>query len=284
MKRKLLNYLFRTVAACCLLAAGGTFLVIFYAIASRGWAALDWSFFSEQIALGGASGGILYQLLGTLILITTAVVVCAPFAVGIALVHGVYLRDHPIKKQLTLLLYLMNGVPSILFGILGMMVFVQWLDWGKSWLAGGILLAVMMLPTVAVTLIERISSLPERYLDAARGLGLRRSQMIRAVVLPQSIGGLITGLLLGVARAAGETAPIMFTATIFAGASLPSGVRESPVLSLPYHIFILAQDSHDPAVRTKLWGAALVLLFIVMAFSLAALPIRLKLHEESDHV
>ena len=123
-----------------------------------------------------------------------------------------------------------------------------------------------------------------RYLDAARGLGLRRSQMIRAVVLPQSIGGLITGLLLGVARAAGETAPIMFTATIFAGASLPSGVRESPVLSLPYHIFILAQDSHDPAVRTKLWGAALVLLFIVMAFSLAALPIRLKLHEESDHV
>ena len=187
MKRKLLNYLFRTVAACCLLAAGGTFLVIFYAIASRGWAALDWSFFSEQIALGGASGGILYQLLGTLILITTAVVVCAPFAVGIALVHGVYLRDHPIKKQLTLLLYLMNGVPSILFGILGMMVFVQWLDWGKSWLAGGILLAVMMLPTVAVTLIERISSLPERYLDAARGLGLRRSQMIRAVVLPQSL-------------------------------------------------------------------------------------------------
>jgi len=283
MRRKLLNYLFRSIALCCLLAAVSVFFVIFYAIASRGWEALDLSFFSQQTVLGGASGGVLYQLLGTLILIATAVVVCTPFALGIALMHGVYLKDHPIRKQLTLLLYLMNGVPSILFGILGMIVFVQWLDWGKSWLAGGILLGMMMLPTVTITLIEKISSLPTRYLEAARGLGLSRSKMIRAVLIPQSLGGLITGLLLGVARAAGETAPIMFTATIFAGAGLPSGIKESPILSLPYHIFILAQDSHDPEARANLWGAALVLLFIVMAFSLLSLPVRLKIHEESDH-
>ena len=92
----------------------------------------------------------------------------------------------------------------------------------------------------------------------------------------------LTGSLLALARAAGETAPIMFTATIFAGATLPKGIHESPVLSLPYHIFILAQDSFDPAVGSKLWGAALVLLALVFTLSLIALPSRLKVHEEAN--
>jgi phosphate transport system permease protein len=98
----------------------------------------------------------------------------------------------------------------------------------------------------------------------------------------QSWGGLISGSLLGLARAAGETAPIMFTATIFAGATFPRAVVESPVLTLPYHIFILAQDSFAPAVGTKLWGAALVLLGLVFSFTLAAFPARLRQHEESN--
>src|SRR5688572_8672991 len=99
----------------------------------------------------------------------------------------------------------------------------------------------------------------------------------------QSWGGLITGSLLGLARAAGETAPIMFTATIFAGATFPHGIKENPVLSLPYHIFILAQDSFDPSVGTKLWGTALTLLGLTMLLSLLALPLRLKSHEEAHH-
>ena len=103
------------------------------------------------------------------------------------------------------------------------------------------------------------------------------------MILPQTRSGLITGSLLGLARAAGETAPIMFTATIFAGATLPHAIKESPVLSLPYHIFILAQDSFDPAVGTKLWGTALVLLMLVGLFSGIALPMRLRTHEEAHH-
>ena len=130
-----------------------------------------------------------------------------------------------------------------------MIVFVGVLGWGKSWLSGGILLGMMILPTVTVALIERIESLPGKYLEAAAGLGLSRSQIVWSVVLPQSATGLITGSLLGLARAAGETAPIMFTAAVFAGASLPQGIRESPVLSLPYHIFVLAQDSYPAGGR-----------------------------------
>ena len=101
------------------------------------------------------------------------------------------------------------------------------------------------------------------------------------MILPQSLGGLVTGSLLGLARAAGETAPIMFTATIFAGAHLPDGIKESPVLSLPYHIFILAQDSFDPSVGAKVWGTAVVLLALVCGLSLIALPLRLRIHEEA---
>jgi len=134
-----------------------------------------------------------------------------------------------------------------------------------------------------VALIERIASLPARYIEAAAGLGLSQSQIIWSVILPQSFSGLVTGSLLGLARAAGETAPIMFTATIFAGATLPHGIRESPVLSLPYHIFILAQDSFDPSVGAKVWGSALVLLGLVSLLSLLALPLRLKIHEEAHH-
>lgn len=283
MKRRAIHYCFRALTGLSALAACIVLLGIIGFIVSRGWSALSWSFFTEEITLVGASGGIFYNIMGTLILLLTATICCTPLAVGLAIVHSVYLDGYPLRKKLTMLLYLLNGVPSILFGIVGMVLFVQWFGWGKSWLSGGILLGLMMLPTVTITLIERISSIPSRYLEAARGLGLNQSQLIRSVIMPQSIGGLITGLLLGLARAAGETAPIMFTATIFAGATLPSGIKESPVLSLPYHIFILAQDSYDPIVKTRLWGAALVLVLIVFILSLAALPARLRIHEEADH-
>lgn len=153
---------------------------------------------------------------------------------------------------------------------------------GKSWLAGGLVLAMSMLPTVTVVLIERLAAVPAKYLEASAALGLRPSQIVWAVLMRQSWGGLITGSLLGLARAAGETAPIMFCATIFTGATFPKAIAESPVLTLPYHIFILAQDSFDPAVGAKLWSTALVLLGLVFSLSLAALPSRLRIHEEAN--
>lgn len=279
--RRSLDRLFFVATGLCAVIAVGVIALIVGAIVWRGGGAVSWQFLTEQIRLVGASGGVFYNIVGSLILLATALTVSAPVAVGLGLVHGVYLQNERAKERLWLLLSVLNGVPSILFGLFGLIVFVKFLGWGKSWLSGGILLGVMMLPTVAVALIERIQSLPRKYIEAAAGLGLRESQIVWSVVLPQSLGGLVTGSLLGLARAAGETAPIMFTATIFAGATVPHGVKESPVLSLPYHIFILAQDSFDPAVGGKLWGAALVLLALVLGLSLLALPARLKIHEEA---
>lgn len=283
MRRSIIHHGFRLLTGTCALLSVLIMLALIYAVGSRGWPAISWGFFTEQIRLVGAAGGIFFNIVGTGIMLVTALAVSTPVALALGLTHQVYLRGSRHQRRLTLVIYLLNGVPSILFGIVGLMVFVHWFGLGKSWLTGGVLLGLIMLPTVTVALIERIAALPRKYIDTAAGLGLRQSQIIRAVILPQCLGSLVTGTLIGLARVAGETAPIMFTATIFAGATVPKGVVDSPVLSLPYHIFILAQDSFDPSVGIKLWGTALTLLLLVFALSLVALPARLKLHEEARH-
>ena len=281
--RRLFDLAFRTLAGLCALIACGILATIVGTIVAKGFPAVSWQFLTEQIRLVGADGGIFYNLVGTLILLASALTVSAPLAIGTALVVGFYLRDERWRRRFQLLLYVLNSLPSLLFGLFGFIVFVKFLGWGKSWLTGGVLLGLMILPTVTVALLERLRAVPARYLEAAAGLGLRPSQIVWSVLWPQSVGGWITGSLLGLARAAGETAPIMFTATIFAGATLPGGIKESPVLSLPYHIFVLAQDSFDPSVGPKVWGTAVVLLGLVFALSLIALPLRLRLHEEATH-
>jgi phosphate transport system permease protein len=279
--RRLTDLLVAAIAALCALLAVGLLVGLVAVIAQRGAPALSWSFFTEQIRLVGAAGGIFWNLVGTVILLASACAACTPLAVGLALLERVWLGGDRRRRALRLVLYTLNGVPSILFGLFGFIVLVQWCGWGKSWLAGGLVLALSMLPTVTIALIERLQAIPAKYVEAAAALGLSRAQIVWAVLLPQARGGLITGTLLGLARAAGETAPIMFTATIFAGATFPTAIKDSPVLTLPYHIFILAQDSFDPAVGSKLWGAALVLLGLVFALSLLALPGRFRQHEEA---
>jgi len=275
--REVKQYAFFAVTALCAAVALSVLGLIIGALLFRGLPAVNWGFLTEQITRVGAGGGIFYNLVGTVILIATTLLVCIPVALGLGLLCGVYWRQTPWHGRALIVLQLLNGVPSILFGIFGFIVFVKLFGWGKSWAAGGILLGLLVLPTVTVTLIDRIESVPPQYIDAASGLGLRTSQIIWSVIIPQSLTGLVTGALLGLARAAGETAPIMYTATIFAGATLPEGIRDSPVLSLPYHIFILAQDSFDPGATQKLWGAALVLVCLVFVLSSLTLPLRMRI-------
>ena len=272
------------VTALCALVAAGALVAIVFAILSRALPALDLTFVTRAMDRAGAAGGVLYHVIGTTLLVLTAALTSAPLAIAIALTHSVYLAPGRLRRALSLTLYALNGIPSILFGILGLIVFVKALGWGKSWLAGGILLGLMILPTVAVALIERIDVLPRRYVETALALGLRPAQVVWSVILPQTAGGLLTGTLLGVARAAGETAPILFTAAVFSGATIPTGVVDQPVLALPYHIFVLAQDSFAPEVAARVWGSAAVLLALVSTLALIALPVRARVHEEARNV
>ena len=283
--RRLIRFLLPSIAALCAMFALTAVIFILGVLLVRGLGSIDWAFLTSDTRSAGAEGGILYQILGTLILIATALAVAAPPALAIGLTRVVFLRSRPrAARAVDALLHALNGIPSIVFGILGLLIFLKFFDWGKSWLAGGILLGVMILPTLTVSLVERLAAVPRKYIEAAVGLGLTREQIITAVWLPQSWSGLLTGSLLGLARAAGETAPILFVTAVFSGATLPTGIRDNPVLALPYHVFVLAQDSFNDDARANLWGAALVLVLLVACFNLAALPLRLNLHEESRHV
>jgi phosphate transport system permease protein len=166
-------------------------------------------------------------------------------------------------------------VPSILLGLWGYWLFSTRLGWGKSWLTGSIVLAVVAVPPVVVAVTAAATTLPASRREAALALGLRRHQFVRSVVVPQAVPGLVTGLLLGLARAAGETAPLLFTATVFNGAPvLPAGIRESPVASLPTHIFVLAQDAADPEALQVAWGSALALIVLAAVLVAGAVPAR----------
>lgn len=281
--RRWLGKAFLAGTALSGLAVLGVLAVALFEIVGRGAPALDFAFLVRPSAGSGNEGGVLFEIVGTLILIGTALAASLPLAVGLALAATIYLPRPGLRRGVLSALYAANAIPSVLIGIGGFIVFVHGFGWGKSWLGGGLLLGLMILPAEAVALIERIEALPRRYLDAAYGLGLTRAQVARSVVLRQSLGGLFSGALLGLARAAGETAPILFAAAVFSGAGIPRGLEESPVLALPYHIFVLAQDSFSPAGERHLWGAALVLLALVATLSLIALPARLRAHEESRH-
>jgi phosphate transport system permease protein len=247
----------------------------------KGAPAFDWEFLSQPSANFGASGGILYQMAGTLILMAGAVIVSLPVALGAALFQTEYLKSERLKKVFRNLIHSLNGMPTILFGLVGYMIFGVTMETGVSWLTGALILAVMILPTLQVSIQQAVETLPEKYRDAGLALGLSPWAMIRSVIIPQSLFGIITGVLLGLARAAGETAAIMFTATTFSGILLPRTWTD-PVPTLQTHILVLAQEALNPEAVANAWGAGLVLLSLAMLLIAGALFCRSKMRMESE--
>ncbi|MGI8684447.1 MAG: ABC transporter permease subunit [Acidimicrobiales bacterium] len=251
-------------------------VAIVTAVVARAGAALHPSFWWAP-ARGSSGGGIRDQLAGTVVLVGAAGLLAAPVGLGLGLVVSEYAGPRTARwlRSLTLTL---GGVPSILLGLWGYWLFSNRLGWGRSWLSGSIVLAVLVVPPVTIAVAAAIGALPAERREAALFLGLRRSQLVRSVLVPQAVPGLVTGLLLGLARAAGETAPLLFTAAVFSGApTIPSGVQDAPVASLPTHIFTLAQDAAEPAARRAAWGTALALIVVAALLVLAAVPARRRL-------
>ena len=241
-----------------------------YYIVVNGAPAITWEFLTEAPSRGGREGGIAPAIMGTIELIIGTAVIALPLGI----VAGIWLAMYSTAGKLTSLVRhaidALNGTPSIVFGLFGMAVFVVMIGWGFSLLGGCLTLAFMILPVIIRTTEEAVKAVPHDLLEASMAMGASKWQSIYKVILPAAMGGVMTGSILGLGRAAGETAPIMFTATTaFVATTEFNGVLE-PVMALPYHLYYLAMEV--PNSTGAQFGTALILLLIVLVmFGLASL-------------
>lgn len=254
-------------------------LFLLGSIFAKGIGAFSLEFLFMPAREFGKSGGIFYQLFGSLLIVIVAAFLVLPVALGTALYQNSYNSNARLANILNQCLYALNAIPSVTYGIFGLIFFVNILNTGISWFVGSIILAIMILPTVTLSAYQAMSAIPKIYQENAAALGLTRPQIIRRVTLPQSVHGVVTGLLIGLSRAIGETAPIMFIATAFSGVQVPQSLVE-PVSTLPTHILELAQQSTDPQALRNAWGASLTLVLLAAAFSGLALFLRSRLKSE----
>jgi len=236
-------------------------LALFSILIIKGIAGFNLSFLIEPMANAGLSGGVRYQILGSLILISSAALIATPIALSFCYC---FQNLSPFRRPLITLLHALNSIPSIVFGFLAFLFFVIYLSWGKSWLAGGIILAIMITPSLSFFLIDSLKALPTKYTETTKSLGLSFDQRWWKLYVPLLLKPYLTGLFLSLGRAAGETAPILFVACVFYGAGLPTGIKDNPILSLSYHIFQLSQEAYDPQAVSRLWASALLIVLIVL--------------------
>ncbi|AGB03089.1 phosphate ABC transporter permease PstA [Methanoregula formicica] len=265
----------QTLAFCLVGLATIIVLAILFIILSdivvHGLPALNWDFLTQTPRDLGREGGIFPAIIGTLYLVAGAIAIALPFGVGAAVYLVEYTREGKITKVIRTGVDLLNGTPSIVFGLFGFAFIVLYLGVGVSLLAGQITLALMVLPTVIRTTEESLKNIPQSLREGSLALGATKWQTISQVVIPPAVPGIVTGAILSIGRAAGETAPIMFTAVVFSSRFLPDSVFD-PVMALPYHLFILA--TNVPGSSMNKYGTALVLLLLVIGFYAVAILAR----------
>jgi phosphate transport system permease protein len=259
---------------------GAALLVVVYFLVARGWRAINWTFLSQPPMDSMTQGGILPCIVGTLCLSIGAIAVALPIGVASAIYLNEYARPGRIVRLIRLGINNLAGVPSVVFGLFGLAFFVVYLKMGVSILAGSLTLGALTLPVIIGSTEEALRAVPDTYREASLGLGATKWQTIYRVVLPTALPGILTGTILGVSRAAGETAPIMFTAAVFYTPSLPTSIFDE-IMVLPYHIYVLATAGTDiEATRPLQYGTALVLIALVLGLNLIAIIYRSRLRKK----
>jgi phosphate transport system permease protein len=248
---------------------------IIFDIVINGLPAISWEFLTSPPTDLGRGGGIAPAIVGTFYLVLGAILIAMPLGIGAALYLNEYTREGWVTRTIRTGVDLLNGTPSIVFGLFGFAFLVLYLKFGVSLLAGQVTLALMVLPTMIRTAGESLKNVPLSIREGSLALGATKWQTVRSVVLPPAVPGIITGTILSIGRAAGETAPILFTAVVFSSRTLPTSELE-PVMALPYHLYILS--TNVPGATTNQYGTALVLLILVIGFYLAAIVVRRHYH------
>lgn len=251
-------------------------LIILFFVAYNGIQILSWDFITQSPVEAMTRGGIFPVIVGTILLTVICMIVVIPIGVTTAIFLAEYAKPGFILNAIRMSIYTLAGVPSVVFGLFGLAVFVVVLNFGMSLLAGSLTLAVMILPYIISTSEEAIKAVPYSFKEASLACGATKWQTIRKVILPTAMPGILTGSILGTAKVSGETAPIMFTAAAFFTPGIPRSLLE-PVMALPYHIYVLATaGTFIEETRPIQYGTALTLIVLVLGMNLLGILIRAR--------
>ena len=262
--------LFRLLSLCVVLILFAILGFIIY----KGVGVINWEFISSAPREGMTAGGIWPAIVGTFYLMLGS----ALFAFPIGVMSGIYMNEYAPKGKLVRFIRVMtnnlSGIPSIVFGLFGMALFVNYLGFGDSILAGSLTLGLLCVPIVIRTTEEALKAIPDTLREGSRALGATKLQTIWHVILPMAMPNVITGLILALGRVSGETAPILFTCAAYFLPQLPQSVLDQ-CMALPYHLYVISTSGTDMEAQLPIaYGTALVLILIVLAVNLLANALR----------
>lgn len=252
--------------------------LIIIIIVQKGLPAINWQFLSDIPRQGMRAGGIFPAIIGTLYLVLGAIVFALPIGLFSAIYLSEYSKDNFLNRLIKLAIVNLAGVPSVVYGLFGLAIFVVFFKFGASIVAGSLTLGIMILPIIITTSREALESVPYYFRETSLSLGASKWQTIRYIVLPNAIPGILTGTILGIGRAAGETAPILFTVAAFYLPRLPKSIFDQ-VMALPYHLYVISTQVPNAAEKIR-YGTALVLLSLVLFMNLVAIIIRYKFRKK----
>lgn len=268
-------FFFLFLATLLIVVPVGLIVVI---IIQKGLPAINWQFLSDIPRQGMRAGGIFPAIVGTIYLVTGAIIFALPIGLLAAIYLSEYSKDNLLTRLIKLAIVNLAGVPSVVYGLFGLALFVVFFKFGVSILSGSLTLGIMILPVIITTSREALESVPYSFREVSLSLGASKWQTIRHTVLPNAIPGVLTGTILGLGRAAGETAPILFTVAAFYLPRLPNSIFDQ-TMALPYHLYVIS--TQVPNVDEKIrYGTAFVLLALVLFMNLVAIIIRYKFRKK----
>ena len=254
-------------------------IVILYDITTKGIGVINWKFLTSMPKNGMTEGGILPAIVGTFLVTVITALLAIPLGMGCAIYLNEYAKDSKITRLIRMAIRNLSGVPSIVYGLFGVILFVQVMNLGTCILSAGLTLGLMTLPWTITASEEALKNVPNSYREGALALGATKWQAIKTNVLPYAIPGMLTGTILGLSRAAGETAPILFTGAAFYLPFLPKSLF-SQFMALPYHLYIMSTQHHAISkVRPIAYGTALVLIVMIFIMNLLAVVVRYRLRK-----
>jgi phosphate transport system permease protein len=265
------NIAFALITSAALLVIVPIFLIVAI-IVVQGIGAIDLEFLAGYPRNGMKNGGIMPAIVGTVLLTMGTAIVAVPIGVGAAVYLAEYAQENRLTRAIRIAIINLAGIPSVVYGLFGLGLFVLFLNFGTSIIAGSLTLGIMTLPIIISTAEEAVRAVPQSFRVVSTSLGATRWQTVRRVVLPQALPGILTGIILGLERAAGETAPILFTVAAFFLPRLPTSVFDQ-TMALPYHLFVISTQVPGMPVQIQ-YGTALVLLVFVLSMNLIATLIR----------